>query len=151
MSNFYGEELNESDKQILAGIQNIQTNVTNETLELVFTFVENPIVRAGTYTRRLVLENANPVRYVGDEIVWASKREEGTKREEGLMAQLLTTTETAEGASSILEVVSEFINEIVPYSLEYFLGAIGDEEEEEEEEMEVEDEEEDEESASKKV
>lgn len=70
-----------------------------------------------------------PVKFVGDEPKWISKE---TKMDGVIVGLLLNNTEDQDRLTNVFALVGSFVNELVPYSLEYYLGAVGDDEDDEE-------------------
>ena len=78
----------------------------------------------GVFHRRLVLDNGMPVSFEGEEAKWISIEQ----RLEGIfVSYILSNTKTEEQLSTVFSIIGNLVNEIVPYSLEYFLGAVGQE------------------------
>jgi hypothetical protein len=113
---FYKDELTLPDKEIATAITEISTNVTKDTLELKFTIAQNEWLAATTITRRFVLEDGAATKTEGDHAKWLKSRPEG------IFSIILSEAKTPEELTTAFSFASEFINEIVPYSLEYFLG-----------------------------
>lgn len=66
-----------------------------------------------------------PTSFEGDEAKWISSEQ----RQDGiLVSYILSNTKVEDQLSTIFSIVGNIVNEIVPYSLEYFLGAVDQEE-----------------------
>ncbi len=134
--NFYQEGLSLAEKEIAAAIIDITTNVTTNSLEFTFEIGTNEWLQPGTITKRFLLEDGLVSKCEGDNAQWLKPKPEG------LLASLLSQITDNNELQAAYGLATDLINEIVPYSLEYFLGAIedidddegGEEGEEEEEE-----------------
>ena len=60
--------LTPKDEEILSSVVSVSSNITTDTLELCFTMEDSENTTAGTYTRRLVLDNGQPIEFVGDDL-----------------------------------------------------------------------------------
>lgn len=56
-----------------------------------------------------------------------------------IVGLLLNNTQDQDRLANVFALVGSFVNQLVPYSLEYYLGAVGDDEGDEEEDEEEED------------
>lgn len=116
--NFYQDALAISEKEIAAAITDISTNVTATSLEFTFEIGANEWLQAGTITKRFILEDGVVSKCEGDNAQWLKPKPEG------LLASLLSQITDPNDLHTAYGLATDLINEIVPYSLEYFLGAI---------------------------
>ncbi len=117
----------------------LQTNITTNEIELILIVEKNDFITQGTFHRKLVLDNGAALSFEGDEPQWISSE----KKVDGVLASYILANSKEEGHLTIAyAIVANIVNEIVPYSLEYYLGAIDQEDDEADEEDEEEGEEE---------
>ncbi len=102
----------------------MSSNVTTETLELTFTFAENTIIKKGKFTRKVTLDGPTPTGLDGDQVEWLGEQEEG------FFSEIFTDSKELEKISLAFSHMSLLINEVIPFSLEYYLGMDGGDEEE---------------------
>jgi hypothetical protein len=145
--NFYQEGLSLAEKEIATAIIDITTNVTTNSLEFTFEIGSNEWLQPGTITKRFLLDDGVVSKCEGDNAQWLKPKPEG------LLASLLSQITDANELHAAYGLATDLINEIVPYSLEYFLGAIEVIEEDDyaEEEEREEGEEDEEEGPNKRV
>ena len=109
--------MEEVDDKIFCHVTDISTNVTSETIEVHFTFKENDYVPSCTIKRMLKFDNGAAIGYTGDTI--APKQ---AFPEESLAHLVFTDAEEAKAVTDILGLINYLANELVPYSLEFYLG-----------------------------
>ncbi len=108
----------------------MQTNITTNEIELVLTIEKNDYVSEGVFNRKLVLDNGMAISFEGNEPKWISSEE----KVDGVIVSYILSNSNAQGQLSIVfAIIGNLVNEIVPYSLEYYLGAVDHDDEEEEE------------------
>lgn len=130
--NFYKDDLSLPDKEIAASILEVSTNTAVDTFEVVFQLGASEWLEAGTITKRFVIEEGLVSRCEGGVSKWLKPKPEGI-----LVAILSQVTDGSKAEiNDNFALANDFITEIVPYSLEYFLGAHEGEDEEGEEEFE---------------
>ena len=78
---------------------------------------------AGKYTRIYVVKDGIPYRTEGSKTIWLQKQPEG------VLSMILRDNLKPDEVLNIFPNVGEIINEVVPYSLEYFLGVAQEQEE----------------------
>ena len=72
----------------------------------------------------MVLDNGIAISFEGDEPKWISSE----KMVDGVLASYIFINSKEEGQLSIaFAILGNLVNEIVPYSLEYYLGAVDQE------------------------
>lgn len=71
-----------------------------------------------------------PVKFIGDQPKWISKE---IKMDGVIVGLLFNNTDDQDRLGNVFALVGNFVNQLVPYSLEYYLGAVGDDEDEEDE------------------
>jgi hypothetical protein len=87
-------------------------------LEFTFEISASEWLKAGSITKRFILEEGIVTKCEGDNAKWLKPKPEG------LLANLLSEITEPTGLNAAYGLASDLINEIVPYSIEYFLGAI---------------------------
>ena len=134
--NFFGDDLTLVDKEIAAGVEDISTKVEANTFEVTIKLSKNPWLPEGTLTKQCTLNEEGLVAGTkGDKPEWLKEKHEG------IFDILLQDSSTQVELGKTFQVMGDFINEIVPYSLQNFLGAVEEEEEDDDEEGEDEEEE----------
>jgi hypothetical protein len=114
MRNYFGaDQLEQADQELAQAIQHIETASQEDYLEITFHFAENPWVQAAAVRRRFLLNDGKVIGVEGER---AALKQEGT----GFLLSLLTS-DTREELEDNYMWAADFINEIVPYSVEYFL------------------------------
>lgn len=103
-------------------------------MEIIFELGVNPWLKEGTFSRRYPMQDGQPVKVEGDKVTWLKKKPEG-----GVLSAILDGGQGAEELAITFPLVGEMINEMVPYSLQFFLG-ITDEADELDEEIDEDDE-----------
>lgn len=73
LANLFSQE----DLELLASLQNLSSNVTKNSIDLTLVFGENPRIKKGKYTRKLILDGPMPVSIEGDKVEWISGSYEG--------------------------------------------------------------------------
>lgn len=105
----------------------LQTNITTNEIELILTVEKNDIISEGVFHRRLVLDNGKVVSFEGDEPKWKSTE---TKADGVLASYIFANTKETGQLNIAFAIVGNLVNEILPYSLEYYLGAVDQEDDE---------------------
>ena len=116
MQNFYEEDLAASDKEIGKAIQNISTDVTGDKFEVIFDIGKNEWLKAGKYSRRFLLQEGQPSKVEGDKVAWLQKKPIG------ILAKILDGDNSVEELQHTFPLVGELINDMVPYSLQFYMG-----------------------------
>lgn len=116
--NFYSDGLTLPDKEIAAAITDITTDVTVEALQITLHFSKNEWIANSSITKRFVIENGEVSRVEGDITNWLKEKPQGL-----LPTLLMEHDAESKFLPSSFALVGDFINEMVPYSIEYFLGA----------------------------
>ncbi len=114
MRNYLGaEQMEQADQELAQAIQHIETASEEDYLEITLHFADNPWVQAGVVRRRFILNDGKVIGVEGER---ATLKQEGS----GLLLSLLTSDSREELEDNYMW-AADFINEIVPYSIEYFL------------------------------
>lgn len=109
------------DKEIAIALQDVSTNVFDDRFEITFDLAPNSILQEGIITRKFMLDNGNATKAWGDQAKWLKNVPEG------IFGHLFTDSTNPEELGNLYATAGEIINEIVPYSLQFFLGATEEE------------------------
>lgn len=151
------ELITDDDRNCLNALEDLKATASPTAMTVTFEFSENPYFAAGTFTREMVLSNGIPVECKGDLLKWKAgkslvepkKKGKNTEQPESFFKFFTNTKAEDELDVDLIQqqgmIFSEIVNDLVPWSLEYYLGLVDNEDDEDmddEEDDEAEDDEE---------
>lgn len=153
----FSQLITEEDKASLAAIEEIRCEASPATIQVWFTFSDNPNFSACTVHRSMLLSEGHPTETKGDLIQWkqgkcltfetktiANKKTGekkvvlSDKKKPSFFHFFSNHNDQEEDGGEHLQVqamiFNEIVNEVVPYSLEYYFGLVEGEDEDEDDE-----------------
>lgn len=146
------EVITEEDRPALLALQDIRCEATTNNIQLWFDIRDNPSFGACVLRRELILDDGLPVESKGDLIDWKAGKcltfetKTVANKKTGEKKQVLSDKKKAslfhffanhndqeeEGAEHLkiqAMIFNELVNEVVPYSLEYYMGVVENDDE----------------------
>ena len=122
LENYFQEGMTPADKDIGKAVKDISTDVTEDKLELTFDIGPNEWIKEGVISRKYFMQDGQPTKCDGDKVVWLKEKPES------ILSKILDGGVGKEEVMMTFPLIGELINDMVPYSLQFYLGISAEDE-----------------------